>query len=96
MALLDDALTSASVVAVEAVNAYKLPRTRFEELMQANERIQLRIYRVLIGTLLSRLREANAKLAAISGQAEDRKCPGCGEPLEETSAHCPHCGKSLT
>jgi tetratricopeptide (TPR) repeat protein len=60
MSLLDNAPTSATVMALDEVTAYRLSATRFRELIQANERIQLRIYRVLVKTLLTRLREANA------------------------------------
>ncbi len=67
MALLDDAPTSASVVARETVYAFRLARDQFQALLQSNERIQLRIFTVLVQTLAKRLREANAKLAAATG-----------------------------
>jgi CRP-like cAMP-binding protein len=64
MALIDDAPTSASVVARETVYSFRLARDQFEALLSSNQRIQLRIYTVLVQTLVKRLREANAKLAA--------------------------------
>lgn len=66
MALLDDAPTSADIVAVEQVLAFCLRRHRFQELLQGNERIQLGIYSVMVNTLAKRLREANVKLAEVS------------------------------
>lgn len=95
MALLDDALTSAGVRAETEVNAYVLDRRRFNEIMSSNERIEVRIYRVLISTLLARLREANAKIASSSTAPSPGACPSCGGMLEEPSAHCPHCGKPV-
>ncbi|NOZ85784.1 MAG: cyclic nucleotide-binding domain-containing protein [Deltaproteobacteria bacterium] len=64
MALLDDFPTSASVICEGNVVAFKLARRRFSDLVESNERIQVRIYKVLIKTLTKRLREANEKLAA--------------------------------
>jgi CRP-like cAMP-binding protein len=93
MSLLDEAPTSANVVALEDVNVYRLPRRRFTEILEANERIQLRIYRVMMKTLLSRLREANARLATAVPEDGAAVCLSCGELVEPHARHCPHCGK---
>ena len=96
MSLLDDSPTSANVTAKEDVVAYRLPRRRFEELLQANERIQVRIYRVLIGTLTQRLREANQKAAAGGSiPADSKPCPFCAETIKGAARKCKHCGEFL-
>ena len=95
MSLLDESPTSANVMAKEPVVAYRLPRQRFEELLQANERIQVRIYRVLIGTLTQRLREATAKAAAGEKAADEKSCPFCAEPIKAAARKCKHCGEFL-
>jgi CRP-like cAMP-binding protein len=63
MSLLDDAPTSADIVAIEPVLAFCLSRHRFQELIHGNERIQLGIYSVMVKSLAKRLREANTQLA---------------------------------
>ena len=66
MSLMDDAPTSADVVARQGVLAFRLARERFQELIRGNQRIQIGFYSVMVSTLAKRLREANAKLAARS------------------------------
>lgn len=61
MSLLDNAPASATVYALDGVVAFRLERTRFQELIAANERIQLRVQSAIIQTLSRRLREANRK-----------------------------------
>jgi len=95
MSLVDDAPTSANVVATEDVNAYRLRHSRLRDVMQANERIQLRVYRVFIQSLLDRMRKTNERLDRMAASGEAKACPGCGEVLEAQARHCPHCGRAL-
>ncbi len=62
MSLIDAALTSADVVAVEEVGAFRLSQEHFRELLLTNERIALRFYRTFVGDLVRRLRDTNRKL----------------------------------
>jgi tetratricopeptide (TPR) repeat protein len=64
MSLLDDAPTSADVIATSEVATFRLSRERFAQLLAANERIALRFYRAFAGDLAQRLRETNRKLQA--------------------------------
>lgn len=75
MSLVDDSPTSADVTAREDVLAFRLPRERFQELLASNERLQLRIYEALVETLVTRLRETNAKLLE-----DGRAAAGGGRP----------------
>lgn len=61
MSLVDDAPTSARVVAVDKVRALAIKKDRLESLMFENERIALRVYRTFVKTLSDRLRVQNAK-----------------------------------
>lgn len=62
MSLVDDAPTSARVIAAEPVKALRIRRDRFQQFMFANDRIALRVYRAFLQTLTSRLRETNAQM----------------------------------
>jgi tetratricopeptide (TPR) repeat protein len=95
MSLVDDAPTSANVVAREDVNAYRLLHARLRDLMEANERIQLRVYRVFIHSLLDRMRRTNARLDRMAAGSAPAACPSCDEPAEPGARHCPHCGAAL-
>jgi hypothetical protein len=61
MSLIDDAPTSARVVAAEPVKALKIRKDRLEQLMFEHDQIALRIYRTFVRTLSDRLRELNAR-----------------------------------
>lgn len=64
MSLVDDAPTSARVVAAEPVKALRIRRDRFQQFMFANDRIALRVYRAFLQTLTARLRDTNAQMGA--------------------------------
>lgn len=61
MSLIDDAPTSARVRAQGNVKALRIRKERFEQLMFANDRIALRVYRTFVKTLSDRLRQQNAR-----------------------------------
>ncbi len=61
MSLMDDAPTSARVVAVGQVKALRIRKERLEQLMFEHDRIALRIYRTFVRTLSERLRSQNAR-----------------------------------
>jgi len=64
MALLDDLLTSARVTALKQTRLLKLPKAGFERLLQADERLAVKVYRSFCRTLSDRLRRANQMLSA--------------------------------
>ncbi|MBI5497006.1 MAG: cyclic nucleotide-binding domain-containing protein [Deltaproteobacteria bacterium] len=61
ISLVDDAPTSARVVASGPVRALFLPRERFEHFLYSRETAALRIYRLFTRTLAERLRQANLR-----------------------------------
>jgi CRP/FNR family transcriptional regulator, cyclic AMP receptor protein len=63
MALLDDLLTSARVVALRPTRLLKLPKADFERLLQADAALAVKVYRSFCRTLSDRLRRANQMLA---------------------------------
>ncbi len=64
MALIDDAPTSARVVAESAVDAFVITRARFEKLLAANDRTAVKLFRFFVQTLAKRLRSTSESLAA--------------------------------
>ena len=64
MALVDEAPTSARVVAKNQVQAFEVQRDRFLRFVQANDKFAVRVYRVFVRTMAQRLRETTAKLAS--------------------------------
>lgn len=63
MALVDDAPTSARVVAEGDVEAFVITRDRFEKLLHSNEKTAIKLYRFFISTLSKRLRSTSENLA---------------------------------
>jgi tetratricopeptide (TPR) repeat protein len=63
MSLVDEAVTSARVVARTPVVAFEISRDRFLRFLQANDKFAVRVFRVFVRTLAQRLRETTAKLA---------------------------------
>ncbi len=63
MALVDDLLTSARVVAMTPCKLLKIPRPAFQELLAADDRLALKIYRSFCQTLSIRLRKVNDLLS---------------------------------
>jgi len=63
MSLVDEAPTSARVVAKEKVVTFEISRDRFLRFVQANDKFAVRVFRVFVRTLAQRLRETTAKLA---------------------------------
>jgi tetratricopeptide (TPR) repeat protein len=64
MALVDDAPTSARVVAEVEVEAFCITRERFGKLLQQNDRIAVKLLRFFVQTLAKRLRTTSDRLAA--------------------------------
>ena len=62
MALVDDLLTSARITATANCRLLKIPRRKFEMLIQSDEALALKVYRAFCQTLSERLRKANALL----------------------------------
>lgn len=62
MSLVDDLLTSARITATAPCRLLKIPRRRFEMLIQSDEALALKVYRAFCQTLSERLRRANAQL----------------------------------
>jgi len=63
MALLDDMLTSARVTALRPSRLLKMPKADFERLLQADDRLAVKVYRSFCRTLSDRLRRANQMLS---------------------------------
>ncbi len=63
MALIDDHLASAEVLAKGEVELIVLPRREFEKLLASNDKLAIKVYRCFCTALADRLRKANAKLA---------------------------------
>jgi CRP-like cAMP-binding protein len=62
MSLIDDLLTSARVTTVTACRLLKMPRDRFEALMQSDDKLAVKVYRSFCRTLSDRLRKTTAML----------------------------------
>jgi tetratricopeptide (TPR) repeat protein len=63
ISLVDDAPTSARVVAESEVEAFCIGRERFEKLLALNDRIAVKLYRFFVQTLAKRLRATSDRLA---------------------------------
>ncbi len=63
MSLVDDLLTSARVTAMTGCRLAKMPRAKFEALLQADERLAAKVYKGFCRTLSDRLRKTSALLA---------------------------------
>ncbi len=61
MSLLDDAPTSARVIAAGPVKAIRVQRARFERFLFEHERVAVRVYRSFARALSERLRQQNAR-----------------------------------
>jgi CRP-like cAMP-binding protein len=69
MALIDDAPTSARVVAESEVEAFCMTRDRFEKILASNDKTAIKLYRFFVSTLSKRLRTTSENLArAVAGQ----------------------------
>jgi CRP-like cAMP-binding protein len=64
MSLLEDAPTSARVVAKTDVTAFRIDKNKFQHLLDADDRFAVKIYREFSRELSARLREANRKLGS--------------------------------
>lgn len=63
MSLIDDVLTSARVTTVTACRLLKIPRPGFEALLEADDKLAVKVYRSFCRTLSDRLRRTTASLA---------------------------------
>ena len=64
MSLLEEAPTSAKVVAKNEVSAFRIDRQKFQHLLEADDRLAVKIFREFSRELSARLREANRKLGS--------------------------------
>ena len=70
MSLVDDAPTSARVIAETDVEAFVITRPRFEKLLVMNDKIAVKLYRFFVQTLSKRLRATSENFAkAVHHQA---------------------------
>ena len=69
MALLDDLLTSARVTALRPSRLLKLSKADFERLLQADDKLAVKVYRSFCRTLSDRLRRTNQMLSAKTAHA---------------------------
>jgi tetratricopeptide (TPR) repeat protein len=66
MSLVDQAPTSARVAAAaEGAEAFEITRAKFEELLETDDKIAIKVYKVFIQTLCGRLRKTSAELSAL-------------------------------
>jgi tetratricopeptide (TPR) repeat protein len=63
MSLVDEAPTSARVVAKSEVRLFEISRDQFLRFLQAHDKFAVRVLRVFVRTMAQRLRETTAKLA---------------------------------
>lgn len=68
MSLIDDVLTSARVTTTTPSRLLKLPRFAFEQLLAADDKLAVKVYRSFIRTMAERLRKANAQLSKMHVQ----------------------------
>lgn len=65
MSLIDDAPTSARVSAgPEGTGAFEITREKFEELLEADDKVAIKLYKVFIQSLCDRLRKTTAELSS--------------------------------
>lgn len=70
MSLLDDTPTSARVTAIEAVDAYLMPKDAFQNLIGSDDRLARKIYQAFAATLMARLRETNAQFKTFKSKQQ--------------------------
>lgn len=63
MSLIDDVLTSARITTDTPCRLLKMPRAAFEEMLAADDKLAVKVYRSFIRTMADRLRRANAQLS---------------------------------
>ena len=63
MSLMDNQPTSATIRATEACEVVVVSREKFEQLMESNDRIALKVYHAFCRTLMDRLRQTNDNLS---------------------------------
>jgi CRP-like cAMP-binding protein len=63
MALVDDAPTSARVVAEVDLEAFCITRERFGKLLALNDKVAVKLHRFFVQTLAKRLRTTSERLA---------------------------------
>jgi CRP-like cAMP-binding protein len=73
MSLVDDLLTSARITALERCRVLKIPRRRFEQLLEEDEKLALKVYKAFCQTLSERLRRANILLHDTTLQASENR-----------------------
>lgn len=73
MSLIENELTSASVIAKTDVDIFMINREEFEDLLDDNERLALKIYKSFCRTLSERLRKTTDELTRIQKESESKK-----------------------
>lgn len=70
MSLVDMAPTSARVIAGgEGTEVFEITREKFEELLESDDKVAIKVYKVFIETFCDRLRKTTAELSAIKARA---------------------------
>jgi tetratricopeptide (TPR) repeat protein len=66
MSLVDTAPTSARVIAGSGgTEAFEITREKFEDLLESDDKIAIKVYKVFIGTMCDRLRNTTAELSSL-------------------------------
>ncbi|MFT3707725.1 MAG: cyclic nucleotide-binding domain-containing protein [Archangium sp.] len=63
MSLIDDVLTSARITTAVECRLLKMPRSDFEKMLSADDKLGVKVYRSFIRTMAERLRKVNAQLS---------------------------------
>jgi tetratricopeptide (TPR) repeat protein len=69
MSLVDTAPTSARVIAGSGgAESFEITREKFEELLESDDKIAIKVYKVFIGTMCDRLRKTTAELSSLKAE----------------------------
>ncbi|MFO8058104.1 MAG: cyclic nucleotide-binding domain-containing protein [bacterium] len=80
MSLIEDELTSASVVALTGVTLLVIDRQDFEKLVEENREIAFKVYKIFCHVLSERLRRTSRELSALKAERAATKKSGAKKP----------------